>query len=60
MSVLLALLVLVVRVKADVEVVNRPPTRPRSPGLPGLGKVNESLESIRWTEFMSGLSAIDC
>lgn len=31
-------------------------TRPCVAGLPGLGRVNESLESMRLTEFISGLS----
>lgn len=48
-------LVALVFVKAEEAVVHRP-VRPRIPGFPGLGKVKESLDSIRWTEFISGLS----
>lgn len=50
-------LLALVLVKAEVEVVVQRPLRPWSPGLPGLGKVNESLENMRWIEFMSGRSA---
>lgn len=51
------LLPLVSLVNAVEVVVVHWPTRPWTPGFPGLGKVKESLDSMRCTEFMSGLSA---
>lgn len=48
-------LLALVFVSAVEDVVQRP-TRPWIPGLVGVGNTKESLESMRWTEFMSGLS----
>lgn len=45
-----------VLVNAEDEVVVQRAVRPWIPGFPGLGNVNESLESMRCTEFISGLS----
>lgn len=53
-NVLLALVVFLVKA-LELSVVHLL-IRPCVAGFPGLGRVNESLESVRLTEFISGLS----
>lgn len=57
-SVPVKVLFVLVLVREEEAVVVQRPVRPRIPGLPGFGNVNESLDSMRWTVYMSGRSEI--